>query len=133
MFVCHFHAHIYEISVSNALKPQRRTSITGLTPATQYVVKLEAHNIAGSFSEEFAFMTLTKDGGTLHTVLLKCFRPQITRFLSDIPPPNLMKQGSDGTPFYADVRVIVPLIVIILILLGSGATAVVCLRHRKLF
>lgn len=49
--------------VSNALKPQRRTAITGLTPATQYIVKLEAHNIAGFSTEEFAFMTLTKEGG----------------------------------------------------------------------
>ncbi|CAG9838354.1 unnamed protein product [Diabrotica balteata] len=49
--------------VSNALKPQRRTSITGLTPATQYVVKLEAHNVAGFSTEEFNFMTLTKEGG----------------------------------------------------------------------
>lgn len=50
-------------SVSNALKPQRKTSITGLTPATQYVVKVEAHNIAGFSNEEFTFMTLTKEGG----------------------------------------------------------------------
>lgn len=49
--------------MSNALKPQRKTSITGLTPATHYVVKLEAHNIAGFSSEEFQFMTLTKEGG----------------------------------------------------------------------
>lgn len=52
--------------MSNALKPQRRTSITGLTPATQYVVKLEAHNVAGFATEEFAFMTLTKEGGKIY-------------------------------------------------------------------
>lgn len=51
--------------MSNALKPQKRTSITGLSPATQYVVKLEAHNIAGFSTEEFVFMTLTKDGGKI--------------------------------------------------------------------
>lgn len=50
-------------SVSNALKPQRKTSITGLTPATHYIVKVEAYNIAGSSMEEFSFITLTKDGG----------------------------------------------------------------------
>lgn len=52
------------IAVSNALKPQRKTSITGLTPATQYVVRMEAYNIAGSSSGEFHFATLTKEGGT---------------------------------------------------------------------
>lgn len=55
----------YFCLVSNALKPQRKTSITGLTPAAQYVVKLEAHNVAGYSTEEFAFMTLTKDGGNV--------------------------------------------------------------------
>lgn len=42
-----------------------------------------------------------------------------------------MKQGSDTVPFYADVKVILPVIIIILLLLGSGATAAICLRHRK--
>jgi len=55
--------------VSNALKPQRKTSITGLTAATRYVVKLEAHNVAGFSNEEFSFSTLTKDGGRY----LDCF------------------------------------------------------------
>lgn len=43
-----------------------------------------------------------------------------------------MKQGSDNVPFYADVRVILPSIIIILLLLASGATAAVCLKHRKI-
>lgn len=51
------------VAVSNALKPQRKTSITGLTPATQYVVRVEAYNIAGFNSGEFYFATLTKEGG----------------------------------------------------------------------
>ncbi|CAH0547661.1 unnamed protein product [Brassicogethes aeneus] len=77
--------------VSNALKPQRKTSITGLTSATQYVVKLEAHNVAGYSNEEFAFMTLTKDG--------------------DIPPPDLMTLGNDTNPFYSDIKFMAPIIV----------------------
>lgn len=54
---------LHNVIVSNAMKPQRRTSITGLTPATKYAVKLEAHNIAGFSTEDFGFVTLTKDGG----------------------------------------------------------------------
>ncbi|KAJ8949300.1 hypothetical protein NQ318_006725 [Aromia moschata] len=99
------------ILVSNALKPQRKTSITGLTPATQYVVKLEAHNVAGFSTEEFAFMTLTKDG--------------------DIPPPDLMKQGSDTTPFYSDMKVVIPLIVLGLAIIISVIGALVCMKHRQ--
>lgn len=52
--------------MSNALKPQRRTSITGLTSSTQYIVKVEAHNIAGFATEEFAFTTLPKEGGRIN-------------------------------------------------------------------
>lgn len=57
------------VTVSNALKPQRKTSITGLTPATQYVVRVEAYNIAGFNSGEFYFATLTKEGGKESFVL----------------------------------------------------------------
>ncbi|CAH2009909.1 unnamed protein product [Acanthoscelides obtectus] len=97
--------------VSNALKPQRKTSITGLTPASQYVVKLEAHNVAGFSTEEFSFMTLTKEG--------------------DVPPPNLMQQEDDTTPFYSDVKVVVPLVVVGFAIIVSVAGAVVCMRHRQ--
>ncbi|XP_066139979.1 cell adhesion molecule Dscam2 isoform X2 [Euwallacea fornicatus] len=73
--------------VSNALKPQRKTSITGLTSATRYVAKLEAHNVAGFSTEEFSFTTLTKDG--------------------EVPPPDLIRQGNEGHAFYTDMKFIV--------------------------
>lgn len=49
--------------VSNALKPQRRFSISSLKPSTLYQLKMEAHNVAGATSADFTFVTLTKDGG----------------------------------------------------------------------
>lgn len=49
--------------MSNALKPQRRFSVSGLKPSTLYQLKMEAHNVAGSTSADFTFVTLTKDGG----------------------------------------------------------------------
>lgn len=49
--------------VSNALKPQRRFSISSLKPSTLYQLKMEAHNVAGSTVADFTFVTLTKDGG----------------------------------------------------------------------
>lgn len=51
------------ILVSNALKPQRRFTISGLLPATLYQMKMEAHNVAGVSNGDFTFVTLTKDGG----------------------------------------------------------------------
>jgi len=49
--------------VSNALKPQRRFLISGIKPSTLYQLKMEAHNVAGSTTSDFTFVTLTKDGG----------------------------------------------------------------------
>ncbi|XP_076273021.1 Down syndrome cell adhesion molecule 2 isoform X3 [Rhynchophorus ferrugineus] len=97
--------------VSNALKPQRRTSITGLTSATKYVVKLEAHNVAGFSTEEFSFMTLTKDG--------------------DVPPPDLITQGDDSTPFYSDWKVLIPLIIVVGLIKVLLIGMVVCVRRRR--
>lgn len=48
---------------SNALKMQRRYTVAGLLPSTLYQLKIEAHNVAGSTSAEYNFVTLTKDGG----------------------------------------------------------------------
>lgn len=55
---------VWPSTVSNSLKPQRRFNINGLTPASGYQLQVEAHNIAGSATEEYTFFTLTKDGGT---------------------------------------------------------------------
>lgn len=51
------------ILVSNALKPQRRFTLAGLLPSTVYQLRMEAHNVAGSSSADYNFITLTKDGG----------------------------------------------------------------------
>lgn len=54
--------------VSNTLKPQRKVVVTGLTPATPYIVKIEAHSAAGYSAEEFTFMTLLENGGTVYLI-----------------------------------------------------------------
>jgi hypothetical protein len=51
------------VTVSDALKPQRRFTISGLSPASVYQLRIEAHNIAGSSTAEFTIVTLTKEGG----------------------------------------------------------------------
>lgn len=75
--------------ISNALKPQRKFIITGLTPTTIYQLKLEAHNVAGVTNADYTFITLTKDGGS-HSILpfnhmtrfliVICFRSSTTKF-----------------------------------------------------
>lgn len=56
--------------VSNALKPQRRFSISSLKPSTLYQLKMEAHNVAGSTTQDFTFVTLTKDGGKIYAKVI---------------------------------------------------------------
>jgi hypothetical protein len=66
------------VTVSNALKPQRRFTISGLTPASVYQLKIEAHNIAGSSIAEFTFITLTKEGGKLMLLYIQIkFSPSL--------------------------------------------------------
>lgn len=98
-------------AVSNALKPQRRTAITGLTSSAQYIVRVEAHNIAGFATEEFVFNTLTKDG--------------------DTPPPDLITQQNESLPFYSDMKLVLPVVILMAILFVAGVTAVVCFRNSK--
>lgn len=51
------------ILVSNALKPQRKYILSGLTPSTLYQLRMEAHNVAGASTADFSFITLTSEGG----------------------------------------------------------------------
>lgn len=50
---------------------------------------------------------------------------------ADPPPPELVKRGHSSHPFYSDVRVMVPLIIATLALLGAGAAAGLCWRNSK--
>jgi hypothetical protein len=50
---------------------------------------------------------------------------------TDPPPPELAKRGHNSPPFYSDMRVMVPLIVASVALLGAGAAAGLCWRRSK--
>ncbi|XP_020719024.2 Down syndrome cell adhesion molecule-like protein Dscam2 isoform X5 [Bombus terrestris] len=96
--------------VSNSVKMQRRFVVTNLQPSTVYQLKVETHNVAGNNQAEFTFVTLTKEG--------------------EPPPPELSKRGiASSVPFYADVKVILPLIVAIVSLVV--AVVIVGLRWRS--
>ncbi|XP_033316765.1 Down syndrome cell adhesion molecule-like protein Dscam2 isoform X6 [Bombus vosnesenskii] len=96
--------------VSNSVKMQRRFVVTNLQPSSVYQLKVEAHNVAGNNQAEFTFVTLTKEG--------------------EPPPPELSKRGiASSVPFYADVKVMLPLIVATVALVV--AVVIVGLRWRN--
>ncbi|XP_076179317.1 Down syndrome cell adhesion molecule 2 [Ptiloglossa arizonensis] len=96
--------------VSNSVKMQRRFVVTNLQPSSVYQLKVEAHNVAGTNQAEFTFVTLTKEG--------------------EPPPAELSKRGiASAVPFYADVKVILPLIVATVALVV--AVVVVAFRWRN--
>ncbi|XP_031836492.1 Down syndrome cell adhesion molecule 2 isoform X2 [Nomia melanderi] len=96
--------------VSNSVKMQRRFVVTNLQPSSVYQLKVEAHNVAGSNQAEFTFVTLTKEG--------------------EPPSPELSKRGiASAVPFYADVKVMLPLIVTTIALLI--AMVIVAIRWRS--
>lgn len=77
-------------------------------------------------------MTLTKDGGRKPGVLATRIAELTRLIVADVPPPDLIKQGESATPFYADMRIIAPIIVFSIIgLLVSAALTFLCMRHSK--
>ncbi|XP_055691014.1 cell adhesion molecule Dscam2 isoform X2 [Lutzomyia longipalpis] len=99
------------ILVSNALKPQRKFTITGLTPSTLYQLKMEAHNVAGSSDVDVTFVTLTKDG--------------------DPPPPELVQRGHRTIAFYSDMKFIIPIIITTSGIICTMALSVLCYKFRQ--
>ncbi|XP_052861472.1 cell adhesion molecule Dscam2 isoform X2 [Anopheles cruzii] len=97
--------------VSNALKPQRRFTLSGLLPSTMYRLKMEAHNVAGSTNAEYTFWTLTKDG--------------------DPPPPELVQRGHRSQIFYNNIQLLIPIIITITAAIICIAFTVVCFKYRQ--
>lgn len=52
--------------------------------------------------------------------------------IADIPPPNLMKQGNGATPFYVNIKIIIPLVVFLVGLFISVGLSIICLKRSKL-
>ncbi|XP_043473238.1 Down syndrome cell adhesion molecule-like protein Dscam2 isoform X4 [Leptopilina heterotoma] len=97
--------------VSNSVKMQRRFIVTNLAPSSVYQLKVEAHNVAGSNEAEFTFITLTKEG--------------------EPPPPELSKRGFiTRIPFYADVKIILPLTIAAVALFAAAVTLALRWKNR---
>lgn len=68
---------VMTFSAADNLRNQRKFTITGLMPATEYQLQVEGHNAAGSTLADYYFFTLTEDGGEL---LAQSFRRIVCRF-----------------------------------------------------
>lgn len=42
-----------------------------------------------------------------------------------------MKQGSDDAPFYSDMKIVIPLLVLVLAIKISVVGALLCMKRRK--
>jgi hypothetical protein len=56
--------HTEWVMVSNNVQPGGNFVVLDLAPATWYLLKVVAHNNAGSTTAEYEFATLTESGGT---------------------------------------------------------------------
>ncbi|XP_049816620.1 Down syndrome cell adhesion molecule-like protein Dscam2 [Schistocerca nitens] len=98
---------------NNVLPTERVYSVLDLTPATKYRLRVTAHNNAGSTIAYYNFTTLTVEGATV---------------IPEIAPPVLHTRE---VPFYANVSVIVPIVVSLIFLLGLVGVAAF-IRKKKL-
>ncbi|XP_058796799.1 cell adhesion molecule Dscam2 [Phymastichus coffea] len=96
--------------VSNNVKMQRRFVVTGLASSSVYQLKVEAYNVAGNNQAEFTFVTLTKEGAA---------------------PSEMSERGMAGVvAFYADLKIMLPLLVGLGALLLAAATITARWRNR---
>lgn len=99
------------ISVSNALKPQRRFTISGLSPSEVYQLRVEAHNVAGSSAAEFTAVTLTEDG--------------------QLPPADIVHRSKSYINIFLQNRVLVSATIAAAALLIAIGTLAYCFRNSK--
>lgn len=98
-------------TVSNALKPQRRFTITSLKSSTLYQLKMEAHNVAGVADADFTFVTMTKDG--------------------DLPPPDLIQRSQNHNVAMLDLKAAIVIIVLISSTICIVSIVIICYKQRK--
>lgn len=114
---------------SNHVKPTERIySITDLLPATEYQLKITAHNNAGDTEALYNFTTLTPLGGKLHFLIIQhislILLPNINLYLFLLDKPELIPpvSHSGDQPFYANAKVLVPIMLSLTFLISMIAT-----------
>ncbi|GLH07043.1 Down syndrome cell adhesion molecule-like protein Dscam2 [Gryllus bimaculatus] len=99
--------------VSNNVQPTERVySVLDLTPATQYQLKVTAHNNAGSTFAYYNFTTLTAEGATV---------------IPEVAPPVVHTQEES---FYSNTAIIVSIVVSLIFIAGLIAVAVFIKRKK---
>ncbi|XP_025423992.1 Down syndrome cell adhesion molecule-like protein Dscam2 isoform X3 [Sipha flava] len=94
------------------LRNQRKFTIIGLMPATEYQVQVEGHNAAGSTLADYYFFTLTENG--------------------EEPPPELVETSRISQPFYyMDMKTAIPVLGTCVVVLVVVCTAFVCLKRKR--
>lgn len=123
------------ILVSNALKPQRRFTLSGLLPSTLYQLRMEAHNVAGSSSADFNFITLTKEGGNVFSLLVQfntIFVQTISLYFSDAPPPELIQRRQPAIGFFSNMNFLIVLVITSVTGITFLLTSLyLCYKNRK--
>ncbi|XP_025200616.1 Down syndrome cell adhesion molecule-like protein Dscam2 isoform X5 [Melanaphis sacchari] len=100
------------ITTADNLRNQRKFTITGLMPATEYQLQVEGHNAAGSTLADYYFFTLTEDG--------------------EEPPPELVEKSQISLPFYyMDMKMAIPVLGTFVAILAVVCTAFVCLKRKR--
>lgn len=131
-FVIEYRAGRYGswLMVSNHVKPTERIfSVSELIPSTEYQLKVTAQNNAGSTVAIYNFTTLTTLGGNLKNYL--DFLEIIFTVFIGVPELAPPVSHSGDQPFYANARVLVPILLSIFILCGLIAAVLLIRRKSK--
>lgn len=98
--------------VSNSILPvENNFLLPGLQPATRYNLLMSAHNEAGTTEAEFVFGTLTLTGATLSPAL---------------------NEGNEGTSFYKNLSIIIPIVCAIVVLLVITVVVLIaCVKKSR--
>lgn len=101
------------ILVSNNLAPQHEiVAVPELRPESWYLVRVTAHNEAGSTVALFEVATLAFAGGT-------------------VGPGVMVQTTNRPLPFYRDASIIVPVVVSSILTLSTIVGICLCMRRRK--
>lgn len=130
------------ILAAENLKNQRKFTITGLIPATEYHVQVESHNAAGSTLADYYLYTLTENGGNYHyysfsshfcTMTIKNYSLNSTAvlFIEEPPPEIVEKSQIAQTFYYLDLKTAISILVLSLTVIMLALIAFICLKKSE--
>ena len=106
---CFIRYSVWSVAVSNNIVPGQPFQVSALSPATEYRLRITAHNEAGSTRGEYLAATLGPLGGT-------------------VSPSHVVTHTEQRTPFHQDVKMVVLTGVSVVALVLSFLALLFCLR-----